>query len=91
MVNMHLILPTEQREQMGVSSFEENQNVFKWEEYYTRLFFSYMEEKDICNWGRWKVSIKQTPIICEIVLSEWNWVWTISLSLAVILRFRYLE
>lgn len=65
MVNMHLILPTEQREQMGVSSFEKNQNVFTWEEHYTRLFFSYIEEKYMWNWGRWKVSIKQTPIICE--------------------------
>lgn len=32
-------LPIEQRELKGVCSFEENLNVFKREEYYTRLFF----------------------------------------------------
>lgn len=37
MVNMHLILPIEQRELKGASSSEKNLNVFKREEYYTSL------------------------------------------------------
>lgn len=38
MVNMHLILPIEQR-QLKASSSEKNLNVFKREEYYTNLPF----------------------------------------------------
>lgn len=73
MVNMHLILPIKQTELNGVSSFEKNLNVFKREEYYTSLFFfpqdgrkGSMELRDMGG----KVSINQTPIICEAVLSE---------------------
>lgn len=93
MVNMHLILPIEQRELKGVSSFEKNLHVFKGEEYYTSLFFFFLNgRKDTRNYERWEeVSVKQTPITCEAVLSEWCWMWTIGLPLAVILCFMYLE
>lgn len=92
MVNMHLILSIEQRELKGASSYEKNLTVFKGEEYDTSLFFSWREEKERWNCEGWEeVSVKQTPTTCEAVLSEWSRMWTIGLSLAVILCFRYLE
>lgn len=92
MLNMHLILSIEQRELKGASSYEKNLTVFKGEEYDTSLFFFLKGRKGEMELRGVGGSVCQTNTYhLWSSFVRWSRMWTIGLSLAVTLCFRYLE